>query len=303
MSLKSMRESWATALGGLYLPGAPRTWDPKPSRWPMVVSALRQFGASGPASCVAALKRAGMPSEACELDRADLWEWSEDCLVSGGVLSAVCEGYPARWIEVLGSSAPPVVWVEGVQGALDAPSVAVVGVRRTDPPVEARAARLGALVASSGRCLCSGGASGVDLAAEGAAVSAGGAVVEILPCGLSWAKGRFGLRGSESGRVLRVSPWHPRQPFGGDLAMRRNALVYALGERAIVVRARYREGGTWNGAVAALRRKGHRVVVFDEGDPASRALMALGAVGCRTEAEALGPIPEPVGLPLFSALG
>lgn len=302
MSLSRYRAAWAAALAGLYLPGAPRVWDPKPSRWPMVVGALRQACACDPAACVAALKRAGLPSEACELDRPDLWEWVAARLGSGGVLTAVCPAYPFRWIETLGSAAPPVVWVEGDPGALGRAAVSVVGVRDAEPAVLARAARLGEMLALSGRALCSGGAPGVDLAAERAALGSGGPVVEVLPCGLEWAAGRFGLAWP-SASALRVSPWHPRQPFGGDLAMRRNALVYALGERSVVVRARFREGGTWNGAVAALRRKSSRILVFDEGDPASRALIALGALGCRSEEEALGPLSEPLGLPLFSAIG
>lgn len=303
MSLSLCRETWAQALACLYLPGAPRVWDPKPSRWPMVVGALRQAAASDPGACVAALKRAGMPSEACELDRSDLWEWAAAHCASRRVLTAVSLAYPSRWIEALGSGAPPIVWIEGDPGAMAASAVSVVGVRDAEPEDLDRAGRLGEMVASSGRALCSGGAPGVDLAAERAALHSGGAVVEVLPCGLEWSEGRFGMGACPSGVLLRVSPWHPHQPFGGDLAMRRNALVYALGERSIVVRARFREGGTWNGAVAALRRKSSRVLVFDEGDPASRALIALGAAGCRSEAEALGPLPDPVGLPLFSALG
>jgi DNA processing protein len=268
----------------------------------MVVGALRQTCACDPAACIVALRRAGLPSEACELDRPDLWDWAAARLGSGRVLTAVCAAYPGRWIEALGSAAPPAVWLEGDPGALAGLAVSVVGVRRAEPSVLARAARLGEMLASSGRALCSGGAPGVDLAAEHAAAGAAGSVVEVLPCGLAWASGRFGLA-CPSGPVARVSPWHPRQPFGGDLAMRRNALVYALGERSIVVRARFREGGTWNGAVAALRRKSSRILVFDEGDPASRALIALGALGCRSEAEALGPLPEPLVLPLFNAIG
>ncbi len=303
MSLSLCQGTWAEALACLYLPGAPRVWDPKPSRWPMIVGALRQAAACDPAACVAALKRAGMPSEACELDRPDLWRWAKTPIAYGRVLTAVCPAYPVRWIESLGSAAPPVVWVENDVGPLAAPTVSVVGVRDAEPEVLERAERLGEMVAFSGRALCSGGAPGVDLAAERAALRFGGTVVEVLPCGLEWSEGRFGMGAWPSGRLLRVSPWHPHQPFGGDLAMRRNALIYALGDRAVVVRARFREGGTWNGAVAALRRKSSRILVFDGGDPASRALIALGALGCRSEEEALGPLPEPFGLRLFSALG
>jgi hypothetical protein len=69
--------------------------------------------------------------------------------------------------------------------------------------------------------------------------------------------------------------------------MERNALLYALAEYALVAHARFKQGGTWSGATDALRRRLCRLVVReDEGDLASRALAALGAV----------PLASPAGL-------
>jgi predicted Rossmann fold nucleotide-binding protein DprA/Smf involved in DNA uptake len=60
--------------------------------------------------------------------------------------------------------------------------------------------------------------------------------------------------------------------------MERNALLYALSELSIVCQARYREGGSWHGAVEASRRRLCRLAVrWAPGDPAARALVSLGA--------------------------
>lgn len=90
-------------------------------------------------------------------------------------------------------------------------------------------------------------------------------------------------------RVAFVSAQAPEEGFSRAAAMERNALIYAFGAGAVVAHARYREGGTWHGAIDALRRR-HRLVVrapdpdaSSTGAPpgfveASRALIALGAM-------------------------
>lgn len=66
--------------------------------------------------------------------------------------------------------------------------------------------------------------------------------------------------------------------------MIRNRLIYALGDFTIVFSARFKEGGTWGGAIAALRAK--RVVwILEPPEHASQsrkkafaALVCLGAM-------------------------
>ncbi|MEA2553228.1 MAG: hypothetical protein QOJ65_1404 [Fimbriimonadaceae bacterium] len=61
--------------------------------------------------------------------------------------------------------------------------------------------------------------------------------------------------------------------------MERNALLYALGDAALIVRAQFKTGGTWHGAIDAHRRRLTRLIVReDPSNPAHRALVALGAV-------------------------
>jgi hypothetical protein len=60
--------------------------------------------------------------------------------------------------------------------------------------------------------------------------------------------------------------------------MERNALIYAFAPYAVVCHARYKEGGTWHGAIDAQRRKLCRLIVRDIETPAHRALISLGGI-------------------------
>lgn len=75
--------------------------------------------------------------------------------------------------------------------------------------------------------------------------------------------------------------------------MERNALIYAFGRRAVVVRPRLRKGGTWHGAVDALRRRLASVFVYGD-DDAGRALVNLGARPFGRIDELEGLLSEPV---------
>ena len=134
----------------------------------------------------------------------------------------------------------------------------------------------------SGRTLVSGGAVGADLVSTDAALSCGDSprCVEVLPCGLDAAVPRDG--------VCQISVCEPSASFSTGQAMERNALIYSFGRRTVVVRARFRTGGTWHGAVDALRRRLGDVYVRFADDQASAALVRLGAVGV---AAASGLVP------------
>ena len=86
--------------------------------------------------------------------------------------------------------------------------------------------------------------------------------------------------------------------------MERNALIYAFGRRALVVRPRWRQGGTWHGAVDALRRRLGALGVYGD-DRAASALEGLGArlLTCPDDVRTFLAQPIPVSQPsLFGAL-
>lgn len=88
------------------------------------------------------------------------------------------------------------------------------------------------------------------------------------------------------GGVRWMSPFGWRSGFSGTSAMFRNRLIYAFADETIVFSCGLGVGGTWGGAVSALR-EGRRVrvpVIRDQGEKpppepdAFRALVRLGAI-------------------------
>lgn len=69
-------------------------------------------------------------------------------------------------------------------------------------------------------------------------------------------------------------PW---ATFGTAAAMERNQLIYAAADAAVLIQPRYRQGGTWHGAISAHRLRLCQLIVPDDsGCLASRTLIALG---------------------------
>jgi predicted Rossmann fold nucleotide-binding protein DprA/Smf involved in DNA uptake len=258
----------------LYLPGLPGCLPPR--TWPAVAALWRVCGGEAPALS-ALLRRQGLWAEALLLeDRARLGRAAK-LVASGQAVTAACCAWPGRLRRA--SSCPPAWWVRGP--VPPGPFVAVAGSRALSG-AEARYARaVGAEAARLGYSLVSGGAWGADRAAAEGALEAGGSVLEILPHGLGAGVGTPG--------ACWASLCAPEALFSAPRAMARNALIYVVAEGAVVVAARYREGGTWHGAAGALRRRATRVWVRpDARGRAARALIALGAAPLASAAD-LGP--------------
>ncbi len=261
----------SAALAALYARGAPvgACCGEPASRWPRVLDALRTAcPALGDAS--ACLRARGLWGEAAALDDPARLSWAAEACLAGDVITPVDHTYPRRWPAVLGSAAPPVVWVsDALPGG---PLVGVVGSRRPSGDARRWLQDTCSALAALGLSLVSGGADGVDRLAASAFVLAGGPgrAFEALPCGLGR---RPGLDG-----VARLSAWAPDAPFSTGQAMARNSLVYAASACTVVVQPRLLCGGTWAGAVDALRRRLTHVVAWGPpGCPATDALVALGA--------------------------
>lgn len=255
-------------LTALYLRGAPRMGVVHRTSAGAAAYVLR---AEQPTleSAHSTLRSNGFWAEATALQTPGLLDWAVQRVEKGEVLTLASKAYPMRWLARLGSQAPPALWLSGPMPT--APFLGAVGSRMLRPESGRFARTLGTVCASMGYGLASGGAEGADRLAAQGAQSAGSPVVEILPFGI--ARMHSGCHGS-----ARLSVAAPNSPFSAPQAMERNALIYALSEATIVVQARFREGGTWVGAVDAIRRRLTRVVVRDDpADRASRALIALGA--------------------------
>jgi hypothetical protein len=257
-------------LAALYLRGLERPWQPQRRRWPWVLDCLlaeaRPLGRSA-----AALRARGLPEEAALLDVPGLLGAGAGAVSEGRALTAASPSYPPGWREALGSQAPPALWAEGRLPA--GRWLAVAGSRRPSPAAVEWAGEAARAAVRLGASVVSGGCWGVDLAAESAALDAGaeGRVVEVLPCGLA------ACPPAPEGAV-RLSACPPAAPFSPGQAAERNALLYAAGRAGLALEPRLGRGGTWQGALDALRR---RLAVVGVPEPClgegGRALVALGA--------------------------
>ncbi len=264
-----IRGDWpagSAVLAALYLPCA--EWAaPHARRWPKVAAAL-----DGSGSAEHMLRRAGLWEEASCLAQPGRLTWGEQQVERRRVLTAFDPAYPAGWLQSLGDSAPAALWCSG--SIPTGRAVAVVGSRQLGPGATGFAGPLGEFLAKRGFALISGAARGADLSVTRAHAQCEGAgTVQILPCGFR------AMRASRSEPIpgAWLSPFEPGTPFSGAQAMFRNRLIYTWSRRSVVLEARFQNGGTWGGAVEALRRRVGQVVAINWGDPASRGLGALGA--------------------------
>ncbi|MCH7904831.1 MAG: DNA-processing protein DprA [Armatimonadetes bacterium] len=259
-----------SAVCALYLRGSPIGGRAPRRAWPRVVArlcsaepTLDQLG-----TC---LLIAGLYDEASLLGDPGAIEWGLQQVESDRTVTVVSPTYPSRWLQALGSAAPPALWRFGTLPL--APAVGVAGGRQLSARELRAAAGIGAALMALGRTLVSGGASGADRAAAAGAIACGTEprVIEILPCGVDMCSLLEG--------ACSLSASAPDAEFSTGQAMERNALIYAYGTHTVVIRPRYRVGGTWHGATDALRRDLSVVGVWGRGaDAASEALTALGAV-------------------------
>lgn len=110
----------------------------------------------------------------------------------------------------------------------------------------------------------SGAARGVDVTAIRGAFEAGGVVVGIPADGLEHRLRDASIRMAVTeGQAVLVSPYRPDAPFSVGSAMGRNKLIYAMSTVAVVVSSSSGSGGTWAGAIEALKFRWVPVYVRD----------------------------------------
>lgn len=192
----------------------------------------------------ALLERAGALGIALEKwQRAGLW-----------VMTRSDPDYPSRLKRRLKTDAPPVLFGSGNRQLLNQGGIAVVGSRDASEDDLAFTTELGGRVALEGRSVVSGGARGVDEASMLGALECDGTVIGVLADSL--------LRTSNSAKYRRalmdrnlvlVSPFNPEAGFDVGNAMARNKYIYALSDAAVIVSTTEGKGGTWSGAMEALK--------------------------------------------------
>ena len=290
-------------------------WRPlKRRQWERVVGLIR-IGGLAIEDLPDALEMAGLGWIADRLRLPGLVGTALMLLEERRACTALCDQYPARWQHKLGEAAPGAVWWNGVDWRAagfecdipnrpHAPVIAVVGSRGPEQVTATMAASIGVVIARLGFAFCSGGAAGVDtVAADGfceggvacdqsdnVGAKFGGIIVTPL---YGWRRDQrhdgVACVSSDSAVAIAHSdasdctlaefscnpPW---AAFSTAAAMERNQLIYALADAAVILQPRYRQGGTWHGAITAHRMRLCQLIVPE--NPAclaTRALVALGA--------------------------
>jgi predicted Rossmann fold nucleotide-binding protein DprA/Smf involved in DNA uptake len=195
--------------------------------------------------------------------------------------------YPSRFKSYLQQNAPPLLYGVGFREILQQGGVAIVGSRHPSEEDLEFARRVGKACAKDRIPVISGAAKGIDIESMMAAVESGGASIGVLAEGL----GRTAIAsqfhdGITDGRLVLVSPYEPESRWFPYTAMDRNKLVYGLADAAVVVSSADGEGGTWAGAIEALKRSKIPVYVKASGSvPLGNShLLQKGALPLREDA-------------------
>lgn len=210
------------------------------------------------------------------------------------LLASVDSDYPARLVERLGQTAPPLLYLVGDAKLLDTDLLGAVGSRDVSDAAADVAKEAAQRAVTHGLGVVSGGAKGIDRLAMGAALDAGGHAVGVLADSLvRMTRDAEVRRAVGDGRLCLCTPYKPTAGFSVANAMGRNKLIYALSQATLVVAADVEKGGTWAGAVESLRRGTAPVVVWtgDGGGEGNGALVRRGGVAL-TSVGQLFPLPS-----------
>lgn len=257
------------------MPGSPHRQYLDRRRWPAVLGTLRSLSLDIETAEIG-LRSKGLISESLALNTAGSLDWARN-LDASRILTCLDDAYPDRWLAVLKDQAPPVGWFVGdLVKAM--PCLGIVGSRDVEAFVHRFCGEVARYAIGLGFRVVSGGAVGCDQTALQAAVRHYGSAFTILPYGI-------GLAESVAEGAALFSVCEPDEVFSRSRAMERNALIYAAGRFAVVGQVRFREGGTWHGATAAIRRGTNQVLVrkpgSNEGEDVVRGAKALVALGAR----------------------
>ena len=217
------------------------------------------------------------------LDRSGRLALELENLFSRGIWSVtrMDEEYPAKLRDTLKHQAPTVLFGAGEIGLLRRAGVAVVGSRNIDEAGAAFAREVGRKAAAAGLPVVSGGARGTDRIAMDGALEAEGKAIGVLADSIEATVRKSDVREFLlDGRLALLTPYAPSAGFSVGAAMGRNKVIYGLAEFAVVVSSDYQSGGTWAGAVEALKAGWCPVFVREGADvpKGNRELLKLGAV-------------------------
>lgn len=175
--------------------------------------------------------------------------------------------YPVLLKRRLKKKMPPVLFYAGNIELAQKIGIAVVGSRNVDEDGIEFTKKLVEKASKERLVIYSGGAKGVDTISESTAINCGGGVVSFISDSLlSRIKKPQAVANIISGNLLLLSDVKPDAGFSAARAMNRNKYIYASSYGAFVVSSDYNKGGTWNGAVEAMRNRWTKTLVWNHRD-------------------------------------
>ncbi|MCX6379928.1 MAG: DNA-processing protein DprA [Armatimonadetes bacterium] len=184
--------------------------------------------------------------------------------------------YPPRF-KSLRVKAPALLFGCGNTEAFTELALAIVGSRSASEERLADAEAIGTACARDSVAVVSGGARGVDTVVMSACVDAGGSAVGVLADSLLKESGnRAYRRAIMESRLSLMSEVHPEARFEVGNAMSRNRLIHLCADATLLVECEVGKGGTWQGAMEALKES--RTVYVLRGAKAEAQLVELGAI-------------------------
>lgn len=164
--------------------------------------------------------------------------------------------YPKRLKDILKKDCPPVIFYCGDISICENQGVSIVGSRNVDDEGLKFTKLIAEKCVHEGFNIVSGGAKGVDTAAQDSALLSGGNVISFIADGLIQKIKKKEVRENISrGKLLMMSAVNPKSGFKVYTAMERNKYIYALSNNVIVVSSDYNKGGTWTGAIENVNNK------------------------------------------------
>ena len=184
------------------------------------------------------------------------------------------QAYPRRLKKKLGNACPPIFYSAGDLELLEDPCAGYVGSReigQEDLEFTKKAVRK---TVAQYYSVVSGGARGVDTAAETEALQCGSVAIVFLADSLARRiRKKDTINAIQEGRLLLLSPVKPEAGFQAGVAMARNKLIYCHSSGTVAVRSDLNKGGTWAGAMECLKHQWSPVFCWN--NPAYQGNMGL----------------------------
>jgi hypothetical protein len=222
---------------------------------------------------IQALVRDGLHTEAVILTDTERIREADFRLETGQLITSQCDTYPTVLMDRMRHKAPPVLWLSDSMLAKkpvwfcktdEEKAVLEDGTVVEPPKVErviiggvgcrnpltvgiAIARSAGSWVARNDYLGVSGGAIGCDAAFAHSVSASFGDMLHVLPTGIDVPIGPY--------EGYAISAYPPGTPFTAANAMERNQVIYSLANISLVCSVRFRTGGSWHGAMNALRAR------------------------------------------------